>query len=55
MFGSDNPFNQKPRQNFIRDFDSSAQKNQSHILLKREIDAFIEEVRQQALNIIYAL
>jgi len=55
MFGSDNPFNQKPQQNFIRDFDSSAQKNQSHVLLKREIDAFIEEVRQQALNIIYAL
>ncbi|ENU27954.1 hypothetical protein [Acinetobacter modestus] len=55
MFGSDNPFNQKPRQNLIRDFDSSAQKNQSHVLLKREIDAFIEEVRQQALNIIYAL
>ena len=51
---SNNPFNPKQQKNELRDFDSAAIDRKDE-MLKREINAFIEDTRQMALNVVYAL
>ena len=56
MFGCTNPFNQKPQQNVLRDFDSAAAEINSSLnsitsSIREEL-SFIEHVRELALNIV---
>lgn len=56
MFGGNNPFNQKPQQNVLRDFDSAAAEIGSSVNTLtssiREELSFIEHVREMALHIV---
>ena len=56
MFGAKNPFNQKPQQNVLREFDSAAAGITSSVNTLtssiREELSFIEHVREMALNIV---
>lgn len=56
MFGSNNPFNTKPQQNILRDFDSAAAEITSSVntltsAIREEL-SFIEHVRELALHIV---
>ncbi|OJU54254.1 MAG: hypothetical protein BGN93_02385 [Acinetobacter sp. 39-4] len=57
MFGTNNPFNQKPQQNVLREFDSAAvgiSKSINTLLTSsiREELSFIEHIRETALHIV---